>query len=399
LRASSRILAGLTLLALAGCSPQLAATGAVANAGASSATVGHEAVASTDSENQRDDERLEALWNERTRENLLNRDFTLGPGDEIEINVPEIEDLKDREVRVSGENTISLPLLGDMNVTGMTEQGLSGELKRALGKYMYNPRVSVFVKAYESREVAVIGIVQKPGLYTLTSPSETVLSVIGRAGGATENAASQIMLVPSASNKVAMSRALIATDGVRTAARAEQSPSAGASQAEGPSKPNKINAVQPTDGYAATPEPTVAGLQEQDPIVIDLRHLTARSHLDVPVRPGDVVIVPAAGEVMVKGWVNNAGAFKVTPGMTVLGAVSAAGGEMFSSSAEILRTGESGDRKKISVDLQAIQSGESPDIPVQTGDVVVVDRSLAGAVPYALYTILTRFGTGIYPAF
>jgi protein involved in polysaccharide export with SLBB domain len=113
-----------------------------------------------------------------------------------------------------------------------------------------------------------------------------------------------------------------------------------------------------------------------------------------------VIIVPAAGEVMVKGWVQNTGAFKITPGMTVLGAVTAAGGEMFSSDAVILRAGSTAGAGKIEipVNLSAIQKGTAPDVPVQGGDVVIVKKSVAGAVPYAAYTVFQKFSTGIFPA-
>jgi protein involved in polysaccharide export with SLBB domain len=122
----------------------------------------------------------------------------------------------------------------------------------------------------------------------------------------------------------------------------------------------------------------------------------------LPARPGDVVIVPAVGEVMVQGWVANPGAFKISPGMTALGAVTAAGGQQFSSSAVVLRTGQNGDQTQLPIDLAKIKAGEEADVPVQSGDVVVVNRSAIGAVPYLVYSLFNKFGTGAYlpiPAF
>ncbi|HEY6394116.1 MAG TPA: hypothetical protein VIX12_01790, partial [Candidatus Binataceae bacterium] len=94
----------------------------------------------------------------------------------------------------------------------------------------------------------------------------------------------------------------------------------------------------------------------------------------------------------------NAGAFRITPGMTALGAIAAAGGQMFSSDAEILRIGHGGGKIEIPLDLAAIEKGTAPDEPVQGGDVLIVHRSITGAVPYGLYTVLSKFGTGLYPA-
>jgi hypothetical protein len=132
------------------------------------------------------------------------------------------------------------------------------------------------------------------------------------------------------------------------------------------------------------------------PIVVDLARPTLAGCLDIPARPGDVVLIPAAGQVGVYGWVQKPGSFEVTPGMTVLGAVTAAGGAMFSSNAEILRTAADGQRTVEPVNLSRVEKGTQRDIPVEAGDLVLVRASAIGAVPYALSTLLSKFGTGMY---
>ena len=82
--------------------------------------------------------------------------------------------------------------------------------------------------------------------------------------------------------------------------------------------------------------------------------------------------------------------------MTVVSAVAAAGGELFSEKAEVLRTDSGGIRRAIRLDLTQVKAGTEPDVAVQEGDVVVVMRSPVGAVPYAFYEIFTKFGTGMY---
>jgi protein involved in polysaccharide export with SLBB domain len=99
--------------------------------------------------------------------------------------------------------------------------------------------------------------------------------------------------------------------------------------------------------------------------------------------------------VGVYGWVSHPGTFDVTAGMTVLGAVTAAGGAMFSSNVELLRT-ERGNRISIPLDLSKIESGKASDLPVKGGDVVLIKSSAVGAVPYGVYTLLSKFGTGLY---
>ncbi|MBV8772141.1 MAG: hypothetical protein JO166_07415 [Deltaproteobacteria bacterium] len=112
-------------------------------------------------------------------------------------------------------------------------------------------------------------------------------------------------------------------------------------------------------------------------------------------RPGDLIIVPARGQVLVQGWVPNPGAYQITSGMTALGAVTAAGGQLFTSSAMVLRAGPAGEKIKLPVNLSKVESGQASDVQVQSGDVVIVERSVAGAVPYTLYFLLSRFGIGL----
>ncbi len=134
-----------------------------------------------------------------------------------------------------------------------------------------------------------------------------------------------------------------------------------------------------------------------EPIIFDLSKPTMANCLDTPARPGDVVVVPAAGQVGVYGWVSKPGSFNITPGMTVLGAITAAGGAMFSSKAEVKRT-VNGSRVSIPIDLKKVESGDQQDVSILAGDVVLVRSSATGAVPYAVYTLFTKFGTGLYMA-
>jgi len=383
------------------CSSQDSATPAASAASADgAAAMPAAASAKTD-----DMARLDALWQQRTHEDPSS-DFTVGPGDVLEVSVPAIDDLKNRSVRVSGDNTIALPLAGVINVKGLTEQGVRDQIKQHLEKYMYDPQVDVFTKEYQSRQVAVVGMVQKPGLYTLTSPHDTVLAMISRAGGMTVDGAQRILLVPAAPGQGAETSVMLAAASQLSSAPVPAPTAPKAAAADAPEKANEALAVgRDAQGQSlpASYQPQAtqipAGLTAGDPIVIDLNNTRNEGELDIPARPGDVIIVPAAGEVMVKGWVQNPGAFKITSGMTVLGAVTAAGGEMFSSDAVILRAGSgNGTKVEIPADLSAIQKGEAPDVSVEGGDVVIVRDSVAGAVPYALYEVFSKFSSGVYPA-
>ena len=94
---------------------------------------------------------------------------------------------------MASDNAIRLPLVGVMSVKGMKEEDLTNALRQRLSVYMHNPPVALFVKSYGSRQVAVTGAVEKPGLYSLTSSSESLMDVIGRAGGRTSEAAARVL--------------------------------------------------------------------------------------------------------------------------------------------------------------------------------------------------------------
>jgi len=240
--------------------------------------------------------------------------------------------------------------------------------------------------------VAVEGMVQKPGLYGLKSRSDTVMDVISRAGGMLENASTRVIFVPADAHRA--ERPLV--DGaLGPNSRTPLSVGESSTPHTGREMPDH---VLPVTAHASTfsdrTVPMPSG-KHGTAIVIDLSAVSHESHLDFPVRPGDVIIIPAAGQVMVKGWVRNPGAYRIVPGMTVLGAVTAAGGEMFSSSAELLRPSNTGEKIEMPVNLSNVQSGKEPDITVQSGDVVVVEKSAAGAVPYMFYEIFNKFSAGI----
>jgi polysaccharide biosynthesis/export protein len=353
-----------------------------------------------------DGRRLEALWQERTRD-TFGSDFTLGQGDLLEISVP-LEQLQHREVRVSPRDTIELPLIGAMSVKGMTEQSLTEELQERLSKYMYDPPISLFVKEYGSRQVAVVGAVEKPGLYTLMSASDTLMKMISKAGGTTREAASEVILVPAGAGGAKLQQADFLPGGQASLSHVQESAmdvsdgdEASSARVRNDTRigSEKAEVIHPAaDGLrdaSAGRAPFGPDLMKLDPITIYMTNSATQNYLDLPARPGDVLIVPAAGEVTVGGWVQNPGAYKISRRMTMLSAVSAAGGALFSYSAAILRTAADGERTRIPVDISKVQRGEEPDIPVQSGDVVMVDRSPVGAVPYALYEVFTKFGAGM----
>jgi polysaccharide export outer membrane protein len=115
-------------------------------------------------------------------------------------------------------------------------------------------------------------------------------------------------------------------------------------------------------------------------------------YLNMPALPGDVVMVPGGGEVLIQGWVQKPGAYKISSGLTILGAVAAAGGTAFpadSGSVELIRTNKKGQKSTFIANLDAIKSGAEPDLPLREGDVIDVGSSSPKLVAYGLYRLFT----------
>jgi len=107
--------------------------------------------------------------------------FVLGSADIIRVNVWKNVELS-QTVTVGPDGFVSLPLLGDVRVAGMTANQLGVSLTAKLNSYIVNPQVTVSVVDIRSRQVYVLGQVGKPGGYPLIAPIN-VLQLIAQAGG------------------------------------------------------------------------------------------------------------------------------------------------------------------------------------------------------------------------
>jgi len=322
---------------------------------------------------------FEQVWRERTTLSG-GADYPIGPGDLLRITVVGIDQLENQEVRVTGNGTVTFPFAGTISVINLTGDDLERELEERLSTYIHDPEVDVFNEEDKSRTVRVMGLVNKPGLIVLASRNESIMDTIGEAGGLRDDASQRILFIPAPLPPAAFDMA---------------SPALNASSSSPPHEllqSSLKKSVSEGDGVLI---PVSYYDAAASPIVMNMHDDRQRRCLQLPARPGDTIIVPVAGNVTVEGWVRTPGAVSLTPGMTVLGAIAAAGGALFSSSAEILRSGSDDQRTSLPVNLTAIQSGTIPDLPLQAGDVVMVDHSVIGAAPYALYQLFGRFSPGV----
>ena len=308
-----------------------------------------------------DTQRLAEFWEHRTQKNQID-DYPLGAGDVLIISVPGMQEITNREVRISGSGALALPLVGTLRAEGLTEARLREEIQRRLStNYMYNPQVDIFVREYRSRQVAVIGAVTKPGLYRLASEADTLLDMLSQAGGLAKEASQRIHFIPA--EPIEKGEAL------------------------------KLASMLPQQLTSQTPSPLL--LKRSDPLILDLQTLSKgknQLYLAMPMRPGDVILVPGAGEVLIEGWVPKPGAYPASAGLTVLAAVAVAGGPMFAAdtaAVRIIRTQANGKKSLFLANLQDIKQGIQEDIHVHDGDIIEVTGSTAKMVPYGVYQFFT----------
>lgn len=109
--------------------------------------------------------------------------YVIGPQDIVDVSVWKEPDLS-RSVPVRPDGKISLPLLNDVQASGLTPDQLGAKITSDLAKYMTNPQVTVIVSQINSQRIYILGEVTRAGSFTLL-PNMTVLQALSDAGGLT----------------------------------------------------------------------------------------------------------------------------------------------------------------------------------------------------------------------
>lgn len=254
----------------------------------------------------------------------FTQEYRVGPKDLLEISVFGADELS-RTVRVSEDGKVTLPLLGEVLVDGLTKSEVEKKLGQLLGeKYVQNPQVTVFIREYQSKRVSVLGAVEKPGPYQLLG-RQTLMQIVSEAGGLTRDAGNEIVII----------RQL--PDGSSTSLR----------------------------------------------ISIDDLFLKGDAKLNVPMEAGDIVNIPVDKPVVVYvfGQVKNPGALQVKKSNipTLLQAIAQAGG--FTDRASkggviIKRKDEAGKEREIKVNVRSILKNKIKDVQLLENDTIYVPESL-----------------------
>lgn len=123
----------------------------------------------------------------------LSQDYLIGIGDIITIDVYEHPDLK-RTVRISGDGLITLPLIGDVSAVNLSIKELSKKIESILAAgYVIDPQVNIFIEEFRNRKATILGEVESPGLYELEGYT-SLLELISKAGGLTEKASPEVIV-------------------------------------------------------------------------------------------------------------------------------------------------------------------------------------------------------------
>jgi polysaccharide export outer membrane protein len=277
--------------------------------------------------------------------------YKVGPGDVLDIAVFEVEELS-KTAAVGAAGRISLPMLGDVPVAGLTTRSIETDLERRYAvKYLNDPQISVSVKEFRSQPVSLIGAVDKPGVYQLQG-SRRLIEVLAMAGG----------FAPDVGDVITISR------------RGE----------DAGETPDFLTANLPesqANDLGVEPEPASGAGSEIEVSVRELLRMSGGHAHNPLIEPHYVIRVSKAGLIYVMGAVEKPGGFPIKDQetLTVLRAVSLALGTARHASPQKARLirGVDGAKQEIPVRIQDMVEGKLPDIAMRADDILFIPDSRA----------------------
>jgi polysaccharide export outer membrane protein len=207
-----------------------------------------------------------------------NKDYSVGPGDRLEIQVWGHDDLN-RIVEITADGTFSFPFIGKVQALGKNVFLLESYLVERLSDgYLVAPQVSVTVSEYNNKKVFLFGEVVRPGSYVLKADMR-LLELISDAGGFTSR----------------------------------RGPTSTVVRAPGRSDNAQPVAIEDATGREA--------------ITVNLTKLTnGDPRENIVILPNDSIYISTAERIFVTGEVKRPGEIEYWEGMTVSQAISMAGG-------------------------------------------------------------------------
>jgi polysaccharide export outer membrane protein len=258
--------------------------------------------------------------------------YKLGPGDEVQVHQVNAEELDGISARVDDNGFVNLPLIGRVQVGGLTVEQSEGVIGEKLSALLKRPQPVVAITEYRSQPVSVLGAVNTPGVIQLQG-HKTLAEVISLTGG----------LRPDAGAKVQITR--------KTASGPLPLP----------------GAVTDPSGQFST-------------ATIDMPNLLTgkAAETNLQIMPNDLISVPKAEVVYVTGDVKKPGGFPMSSngGISALQGISLAEGlgpQAAPKEAKIFRLRGDGQLKdEVPVDMASVLAGKTPDVDLKPGDVLFI---------------------------
>ncbi|MEO8003684.1 MAG: polysaccharide export protein EpsE [Betaproteobacteria bacterium] len=122
--------------------------------------------------------------------------YVLGPGDTVKISVYQNPEML-IETRISEVGSITFPLLGPVEVGGLTSAQAEIRIAALLksGGFVPRAQVNVFVMQFRSRQVSILGQVKNPGRYAIEEPSIRLTDALAIAGGIAATGAETVTVI------------------------------------------------------------------------------------------------------------------------------------------------------------------------------------------------------------
>ncbi|MGE3278143.1 MAG: polysaccharide biosynthesis/export family protein [Vicinamibacterales bacterium] len=248
-----------------------------------------------------------------------NRDYVVGPQDVLRIAVFEEPQLTG-SFRVDTDGSFTYPFIGLVPAAGQTLRGIEELLTKKLAEgWVKRPQVSVEVEQFRARNIFIVGEVKSPGKYPITGAQTTLLEALAQAGYLGPNSGTEVLVL-------------------KPGARATDSP---------------LTVEAATD----TVRISLAELQE------------GRLSANITIREGETIFVPRAEKFYVSGYVRSPGAYTYERGMTLLQALTLAGGVSDKGSMRGIKAQRMVKGQKKEVKLK----GTDPILP---GDTIVVRQRM-----------------------
>jgi polysaccharide export outer membrane protein len=113
-------------------------------------------------------------------EPAADQQYLLGAGDEISIDVTGRAELSGKHI-IGPDGRITMPVAGDVKIADLTREQASAAITKSLSRYYSQASATVAVETYTGNRILVLGDVQHPGLLLFDS-TPTLLEAITRSG-------------------------------------------------------------------------------------------------------------------------------------------------------------------------------------------------------------------------